>query len=602
MYIKKTRHKQKDGSIKTQIQIVESYRPAKGANPKQRIIKDLGYLEDKDDSEAFLNELKKQIKKEKQDDLIFPIRIDPNRKIFDPDNRNYKYGPFLMEGIYDSLKLPSFIRDIRKSKARYDLNAILSYLIAMRIVFPDSKRSSFMDHRHIYGMDSSFSLNDIYRSLDELCDLRVEIQEYLHDYIDEGLSCDNSFVYLDTTNFYFETDYPRSEDGLRQRGVSKEHRVDPIVQLGLVLNANGFPIAHECFKGNTSDSLILKPMIEMVLKRNRIPEKIIVVADKGLNSSDNIDYLVNNGHGFLFSQIVKGKKGKRYQEKMFDESGYTVNGSGTYKYKIFIEEYDGRDSNGKKIKRQRKVLIYWDKANAERDKNRRDAKVLRAKKSLNNQVYDISHGKDKYVKLTPYEKESGEIKDIKTNAAIDEEKILEEEKYDGYSCLITSELDYDERRMRSVYHNLWVIEASFKVEKSDLDSRPVFVWTDDHIRGHFVICHIALFIVRLIQWAMNQDAVSAERIQRVLANCILDMPAKGVLHLQEVSGKVEFDNYIDEKGYRTYTTKETDDDEVALDFRLLLRTLNLEIDKAYIRQEVFNSKKKKIAITLQPRP
>ena len=601
MFIKKNKIKHSDGSVWTQVRTVESYRPAPGSTPKQRVIHDYGYLENQSNPEKFLKDLKEEVRRLNEEKQIPPITIDTTRKINDPSNRDLMYGPLLIDSVLQELNLPQLVKKIRTSKAKYNLDAILRFLVALRIVDPDSKRSSFMDSRHTYGMNVGFDLPQIYRSLDELCEHREEIQDYLHEWIDEKLPCDTNYVYLDVTNFYFDSDYPKSETALGQRGVSKEHRTDPIVQMGCILNANGFPIAHECFRGNTSDGSILQPMVEATLKRKRMPERIIVVADKGLNDSGNTDYLLNKGHGYLFSQSLKGTRGIRYQEALFDTNGYVSNKDETYKWKLFEEEYYGKDQNGKKIKRRRKVLIYWTKANAERDKAKRDARVKRAKKSISGEAYFGDHSKEKYIKKTPVNKETGEELDAGYVSVIDEDKIEKEERFDGYNCLITSEMEYDERKMREVYHNLWLIEHTFRVEKSDLSARPIYVWTADHIRGHFVICHIAMFIIRLIQWSMGEDVISAERIQRVLQKCILDIPAQGVLHFHEVSGKMEFINWIDKDGYRTYSLEPDENDEVSLDFEILKKAMGLTLENAYERQEVFNKKLKKMNLALQPR-
>ena len=160
-----------------------------------------------------------------------------------------------------------------------------------------------------------------------------------------------------------EMDFAR-EGTLPQKGVSKDHKTEPIIQMGLLLDSNGMPLLHECFPGNTSDTLVLQPMVEQVRKSGMTTGRIIVVADKGLNSAKNIDYLCNDGNGYVFSQILKGKKGSRYHARMFDETRYTYNSDGSYKWQLFEESFIGFDQNGKKIQRKRKVLIYWSAAQA----------------------------------------------------------------------------------------------------------------------------------------------------------------------------------------------------------------------------------------------
>ena len=179
MHIKRTPHTFADGSIKTQITLVESYRPGKGMNPRTRTIRDFGYLEDREDPDKFLEDLKKMVEEQRLSSQKISLNIDMNKDINDPTNKDLNYGVYIVTQIYDQLHIKEFLRKHRNSKARYDLNAILSYLTCMRIVFPDSKRATYMDIDHIYGMEASFDLQDVYMALDEICDLRVELQKHL---------------------------------------------------------------------------------------------------------------------------------------------------------------------------------------------------------------------------------------------------------------------------------------------------------------------------------------------------------------------------------------------------------------------------------------
>lgn len=171
--------------------------------------------------------------------------------------------------------------------------------------------------------------------------------------------------------------------------------------------------------------------------------RLVVVADKGLNSSKNIDVIVNNGDGFVFSQILKGKKGQRYNEKLFDQSGWTSNEGGTYQYKLFKEEYEGKDKDGKKEIRTRKVLLYWSKAQADMARHKREEKLEKAARSVKNNAYSIKKGVDEYTKENIVDKKTGEIlENTKKLRSVDLEKAEKDARYDGYFCIITSELDY----------------------------------------------------------------------------------------------------------------------------------------------------------------
>ena len=217
MFIKLTKHKKKDGTIKTQIQLVESYRPYKGSRPKQRCIENYGYLEDKKDPDGFLLKLKKEAEKMTKERLI-NIAIDTNKKLDDSSNRDLNFGPSLLDNIYDLLKLDKVIDELRDSRAEYDLKKIFRFLIEMQVIRPDSKRSLFMDIDHIYGNSHrDFDIHHIYRSLDELCAIRHELLTFIQNRLDELLDIDHSFHYLDVTNFYFEKDFAL-EDTLPQKG------------------------------------------------------------------------------------------------------------------------------------------------------------------------------------------------------------------------------------------------------------------------------------------------------------------------------------------------------------------------------------------------
>ena len=161
MHIKKTRHTFSDGTVKTQITLVESYRPGKGMNPRTRTIKDYGYLEDQKDPEKFLADLNSYVQEQRQSNQKISLSIDMDKLINDPSNRDLNYSPFVLKQLYDQLNIPAFFAEQRRSRAKYDLNSILCYLTCMKIVFPDSKRATYMDLDHIFWMHASFNLPDI---------------------------------------------------------------------------------------------------------------------------------------------------------------------------------------------------------------------------------------------------------------------------------------------------------------------------------------------------------------------------------------------------------------------------------------------------------
>jgi len=364
--------------------------------------------------------------------------------------------------------------------------------------------------------------------------------------------------------------------------------------MGLFMDSNGLPVNMSIFPGNTSDSITLQPTMKDV-KESYGLGRLIVVADKGLNSSKNIDVIVNNNDGYLFSQIIKGTKGQRYHKQLFDETGWIANGDHSYKYKLFEEEYEGKDTNNKKTTRKRKVLLYWSKAEAEMANKKRLEKLAKAAKSVANNAYSIKKGIDEYTKENIIDKASGEVlEDISKVRSVDIEKAEADSRYDGYFCIITSELDYDAKKIREVYSGLWRIEESFRIMKSDLYARPVYVWSNEHIRAHFLICFVALLIVRIIQHKMGEKALSAERIARCLNTAICQISTNGIVKLDDVGGAVAFKKVPDKNGKLVDTLEHTDQDEIALDYKEIQQVFKSEINNVYYRQEEFNKLLKEI--------
>jgi len=591
--------KKRGGTLKTHIRVVEGYRPGPGMPTKQRTIKSFGYLEDQEDPEAFMEMVEEFNANYRAENIPLRIEAEGTAKMYSEENRKHNYGYKFLEAVYDLLEIDSFIKSYdgkRKFRGKYSLDDIFKFLVFLRILRPDSKRATFQMKNGFYGMRTNFKLQDIYRALDQFADFEVELQHYLNERIKEKIGRDLSHAFYDVTNYFFEIDFPGGDEDLRKRGVSKEHRIDPITAMGLFIDSNGLPVSMSIFPGNTSESLTLQPTMNEVKKSYGLG-RLIVVADKGVNSSKNIDMLINNGDGFVFSQILKGKKGKRYHEKLFDKSGWISNEDGSYKYKLFKEEYEGKNKDGKKEIRTRKVLLYWSKAEANKARRKREEKLKKAARSVKNNAYSIKKGVDEYTKESIVDKKTGEVlEDTKKLRSVDVEKAEKDAMFDGYFCIITSELDYDERKIRRVYSGLWRIEQSFKLLKSDLNARPVFVRTNEHIRAHFLICFVALLIVRIIQYQMGEKALSAERIVRALGAATCQVLKGGIIHLDDVGGAIAFQKIRDKKGKLVDTLAYSDEDEIALDYKLIQDAFGTNCYNIYLRQEAFNKFLKKITL------
>ena len=586
------------GVTKTHIRVVEGYRPGPGMSTKQRTIKSFGYLEDQADQKAFMTMVEEFNANFKIDGSL-RIEVASNALMYSEENRRQNYGYKFLEAVYKLLEIDSFIQNYtveHKFKGAYLPGDIFKFLVLARILYPDSKRASCQLKDGFYGMNADFTLPDVYRSLDNFADFEIKLQQHLNERVKATIGRDLSHAFYDVTNYFFEIDFPSGESDLRKRGVSKEHRTDPIVAMGLFMDANGLPVSMSMFPGNTSDSLTLQPTMKDV-KDSYGLGRLVVVADKGLNSSKNIDAIINNGDGFVFSQILRGKKGQRYQERLLDENGWTSKDPAAFRYKMFEEEYEGKDEGGNKVIRLRKVLIYWSKAEADMARRKREEKLEKAMRSVNNNAYGIKKGVDEYTKESIVDLETGEIlENTKKLRSVDLEKAEQDAMYDGYFCIITSELEYDERKIRQVYGSLWQIEQSFRIMKSDLYARPVFVRKNEHIRAHFLICFVSLLVVRIIQHRMGEKALSAERIARALNAATCQVLKGGIIHLDDVGGAIAFQKALDKKGELVETLAYSDEDEIALDYRIIQDTFGTSFYNIYPRQELFNKFLKRISL------
>jgi transposase len=459
------------GKTLTWVGVVEGYRPSPGASPKQRTIKSFGYLEDQEDPDVFMAMVEDFNKSYKDKNETLKIEADGTAKMYSEENRRQNYGYRYLASVYEKLGIDEFINGqmgIKGFQGSYSPSEIFKFLVLTRILNPDSKRATCQMKDGFYGMQPDFTLQDVYRSLDVFTGLETGLQRHINEKVKRTIGRDLSHAFYDVTNYFFEIDFPDGEEDIRKRGVSKEHRVDPIAAMGLFMDSNGLPVSMSIFPGNTSESITLQPSMKDV-KESYGLGRLVVVADKGLNSSRNINELVNTGDGFIFSQILKGKKGQRYHNQLFDAGGWVANKDGTYKHKLIDEEYIGTDADGKKQTRIRKVLFYWSKADADMAKRKRDEKLEKAARSVKNNVYSIKKGVDEYTKENVVDKETGEIlENTIKRRSIDVEKAERDALFDGYFCIITSELNYDERQIRKAYHGLWRIEQAFRIMKSDL--------------------------------------------------------------------------------------------------------------------------------------
>ena len=415
-------------------------------------------------------------------------------------------------------------RKQRTSKASYDANTIMKMLVYSRLLFPASKKASY-DNREQFFEKTDYCLDDVYRCLTFLNKHKENLQVRMNDKIKEQYGRDTGLIYYDVTNYYFETD---GQTDLLRKGVSKEHRPNPIVQMGLFTDNNAIPITYELFAGNTNDCLTYRPNFGRIKKQFDLG-RVISVADKGMTTGDNIWYTINTPakDGYVFSMSIRGAD-KSIKNYVLDENGYEWLGE-EYKRKsrLYPRTISVTSNNGKKIKKQvdEKQIVFWSRKYAIRAKAEREATLSKARdlaKHPGKYTKATSYGAAKYIKKVDYDKETGEILTASSVLDINEDLIRKEEALDGYYLLLTSEMDTPDDRIIDIYRGLWRIEESFKITKSELEARPVYVWTNEHIEAHFLTCFVALTLSRILEMKLEHK-YSAGRILESLskASCSL---------------------------------------------------------------------------------
>ena len=526
MYLKKTPSAQ--GRIR--LSIVDNYYDKQKKCSRQKTIESIGFLDElekiyEDPISHFQKrvELLNQQKKEKQAPINFTFYDSDRLCIGDNLRKNFGYAAF--SKIYHELKLDTFFNNRqRHTKESYDANTIMKMLVYSRLLSPASKKASY-DNRDQFFEKTDYSLDDVYRCLTFLNKHKENLQVWMNDKIKEQYGRDTSLIYYDVTNYYFETD---EQTDLLRKGVSKEHRPNPIVQMGLFMDKNAIPITYELFAGNTNDCLTYRPNFGRIKKQLDLG-RVISVADKGMTTGDNIWYTINTPtkDGYVFSMSIRGAD-KSIKEYVLDEEGYEWLGE-EYKRKSRLcpRTILVTANNGKKIKKQvdEKQVVFWSKKYATRAKAEREAALAKARdlaKHPGNYTRATSYGAAKYVKKVEYNKETGEILTASSILDINEDLIREEEALDGYYMLLTSEMDTPDDKIIDMYRGLWRIEESFKITKSELEARPVYVWTNEHIEAHFLTCFVALTLSRILEMKLEHK-YSAGRILESLskANCSL---------------------------------------------------------------------------------
>lgn len=524
MFLKQT--KQKNGRIN--LSITQSFR--ENGRAKSRSIKNLGYLDELekqyDDPISHFKVVCDQMTQEyKESSAPVTITIHPFQKIDSRTTNRKNIGCLVPMTFYNALGIETVLNNKQAtSKVKFDLNAVMRLLVNERLFNPGSKKSAF-ENKEGYFYKSNFTDDDIYRALDMFASAKDFITSATNKGIARLCTRDTSNVFYDVTNYYFECE----EDGFRNKGVSKEHQPKPLIQMGLLQDADALPLTYKLFSGNTHDS---QTMIDVLddMKHDFGVSRVVCVADKGLNCATNIAATTGRGDGFVYSQSIRGTKSSdSLRSWVINDTDYTIQENGAFKVKskqgykvIEVEDDKGKK---KKVRIEVKYVAFWSHKYEQRARHDRKKTLEKARQLISNpsQYTRATHyGAAKYVQGVAFDKKTGEYIESGIACAFDEAALARDEACDGYYLIVTSETGWKDTKIIDTYRGLWQIEESFKITKTDLTSRPVYVRTKAHIEAHFLTCYIALVILRLMQKATKHRYSAASMIDDLRkVNCSL---------------------------------------------------------------------------------
>ena len=510
-FLKKTNNKKG-----TYLQIYSSFYDPQRGHTAHKAYKPIGYVHELqakgiEDPISFykeeVNRLNQEAKAEKNAKKEKQISDDSPEKLI---------GYFPMKNINDKLSVKKYI-DLMQTATDFRFNVfdMTSALVYARLVQPCSKSRTYVEVIPKLFESYDFSLNQLYDGLEYIgCEYEKIIEIYNHQ-IQQMYKFDTSHTYFDCTNFYFEID---KEDDFRKKGPSKENRKEPIVGLGLLLDANQIPIGMKLFPGNQSEKPVIRKGINDLKKRNSVSGRTIQIADKGLNCAENIFHALKNGDGYIFSKSVKQLPEIERTWVLLSNDYRDIkddNGDVLYRIKECVDEfeYKFKDSETGKIKKfkitEKRIVTFNPKLAKKQiyeiNKEIEKAKLLKASQAKRSEYGDST----KYVIFTTADKKGNDTNG-KIKVTMNDDLIKKSLELAGYNMLVTSEISMADKEIYTAYHNLWRIEESFRIMKSQLDARPVYLQKKDTITGHFLICYLAVLLTRLLQFKVLKNNYCSE--------------------------------------------------------------------------------------------
>lgn len=462
-------------------------------------------------AKSYIEELNK---KEKEQSREVIVKYSPSKVISKDQQHSFNGGYLFLQQIYHELNLHKLSAEIsKKHKFTFNLNAVLSRLLYGRILFPSSKLATHQ-HSSKFIEQPGFELQHVYRALEVIAKEMDFIQSSLYSNSLKISKRNTGILYYDCTNYFFEIE---QEDGLKQYGASKEHRPNPIIQMGLFMDGDGIPLAFSLSSGNTNEQITLKPIEEKILSDFKL-SKFVVCTDAGLASEKNRKFNNEGERAFITTQSIKKLK-KHLKEWSLDSKGWHLADHDktydiaqldeeTYKDNCFFKERWIKE-NGL----EQKLIVTYSIKYKNYQRQIRNSQIERAQKTLDTNPTKISKSNQndykRFIKKTSCTPD-GEIAD-NVFYTLNTEIIFTEEAYDGFYAVCTN-LEGSAQEIIRINQRRWEIEECFRIMKSEFKARPVYLSRDDRIKAHFTTCFMSLIIYRLLEKKLGNKFTCSEVI------------------------------------------------------------------------------------------
>ena len=510
------------------------------------------------------------------------------------------YSHVFLDKLFDELGLEDFFRSYKGfSKIQYDVLNFVRLLVYGRILNPNSKMATLQQNDDYYTpLLKDFNQYNVYDTLDFIYENKEKIIRRMNTSLVKKWHRNPEIIFYDVTNFFFETSDPDEdildedgnviERGFRKMGVSKENRKQPIVQMGLFMDDQGLPISIESFSGNTLDANTFKPAISRSIDGLDYA-RFIMIADRGMCNYQNIFHLLDQNNGYIIAKSLL-KSTKSEQEWAYSDADF-IEVSKDFKYKSRIVKRTVKDANGEKRTVTENVIVYWSRNFYERDLHENARFLDTLEKILKNpkgfRVTDMqARQMRQFFRGEILNSETGEVIEAsKLRALLDKKKLEEFKSHFGFYQIITSEINMPVPEVIEKYHGLTRIEDQFRVMKSDLETRPVYVWKREHIEAHLLICLIALTMVRMIQCKICHSGLLPKSNDITLWS--MGLPA---YRIQKALNKWKVEHLADE----LYRFTDLDDP----DLKLILDSFDVKIPAKLFRKTELKSQIKNINVTI----